>query len=185
MERRAGIDDRARTRAAAGVYAEGMPARGTPRLFSTPFDVEAEIAKHPTAIPPRDGRTPPKPKDWSHIPLLVTEGADYELCEEGKVELYGVEWPDTQLLNTLAAKRGWRDRLKYRNARERSVLEIIAAEQERVAYAFYGAAHRWSDDIDRWNADHPDHLFSLMEITTDWLNAQEKAIPRDELAGTH
>lgn len=155
------------------VYAEGKYAMGTPRLYSRPLDVQSIVAAR---SPEREEgitltSTQPSVSPFrDEHPILISQGADYHLYNEGKIQLWGPEWEDAKELSCEAQKENWPDKHTYIfDLRERAALEIIAADRMHIAYVFYGAAHDWSDNITDWNEEHPDEAFSLMEISPDCL----------------
>jgi REP element-mobilizing transposase RayT len=48
--------------------------------------------------------------------------------------------------------------------REKIVL-AKAAGQGACSFVVFGAAHDFREEIDAWNREHPDHMFTLVEIT--------------------
>lgn len=159
------------------VYAEGIIANNS-RLYSKPLDVDAIIMNHNTVPPP-----PPLPVTIAdkeaqitdqnrtmQLPLLIKGGADYELQAQGKLSLLAVEFQDVKDLTWEAQYEGWHDIRTYMfDRREDAALEIMVGNDDPGGFVFYGAAHDWRDNIDRWNEAHPDHAFSLIEMTPDCL----------------
>jgi hypothetical protein len=155
------------------LHTEGMMANNVERLFSKELDVEKIAALHRQMNQGQDRakkqRSSPK-ADRRNYPLLVEAGADYVLQAAGKLELKGIEWPDSYELSRIASKEDWADKMDYICAlRERAALEIIAAGRERIAYVFYGATHNWFRQITLWNHKHPNDRFSLIELLPDCM----------------
>ena len=50
--------------------------------------------------------------------------------------------------------------------RENYLLEEIVRRQDNgIVLTVYGGAHNWKDNIERWNSEHPNQSFNLIEIT--------------------
>lgn len=163
------------------VYAEGKCEMDLERKFSPALDAESIIKEkslradaEKTATPLEPSKEEPPQKNWDHLPLLVRMGADYHLEKEGKLTLKGIEWPDTHRLAIEAKARDWPDQYEYVfEKRERAALEIIATSRDRIAFVFFGAIHRWHRQIRIWNREHPNEIFSHMEIVPDCMYDNE------------
>ncbi len=91
--------------------------------------------------------------------------AVFKLSLEGKILVKGTEDREVNARAVEKAKQKNFDSPEVMDAREDVVLNIIAKDKAPYAIVVYGAKHAWKDNIDRWNAAHPDQKFSLTEIT--------------------
>lgn len=48
--------------------------------------------------------------------------------------------------------------------REDTLLETVSGQDKPYAVTVYGRGHNWKDNIERWNEEHPDKQFSLVEV---------------------
>lgn len=56
--------------------------------------------------------------------------------------------------------------IKIQEQRDDAVLEIASGSQSLCVVTVYGAAHSWKRNIiDKWNKEHPEQQYSLIEIT--------------------
>jgi len=60
------------------------------------------------------------------------------------------------------------------DGREDIVLELLAEGKEPLALTVYGSAHNFKDNIERWNALHPEMKFSLIEVDPEGIDEKQK-----------
>ena len=143
-----------------GVYAEGF-------VIENQKEIEEEIQelrKWDAACASSEEKSREKQKKCRELSQLKAEqfgptgdGVTYVLALEGKLEAYPAE--------SMAVRSGWLYDRIFKRERENYVLSLITQKFDPVAVTVYGAGHDFGDTIVKWNTEHPNKKFSLIEIT--------------------
>src|SRR3989338_680436 len=123
-----------------GVYAEGF-------VIENQKEIEEEIQelrKWDAACASSEEKSREKQKKCRELSQL-------------KVEAYPAE--------SMAVRSGWLYDRIFKRERENYVLSLITQKFDPVAVTVYGAGHDFGDTIVKWNTEHPNTKFSLIEIT--------------------
>jgi hypothetical protein len=85
----------------------------------------------------------------------------------GRVQIRGGEGEAYQRYWELKRKGIEEENLEWLifNAREEELLAHIIEDGEQVAYVIYGGLHDFSEEIEQWNAAHPEHQIGHIDIT--------------------
>lgn len=101
------------------------------------------------------------------------EGAALRSVLEGKLKPRFAETPTSMVAYNRFLETGVLGNDAY-NGREDIVLELVAEGKAPFALTVYGAAHDFKDNINRWNALHPEMKFSLIEVDPEGIDQKQK-----------
>jgi len=121
-----------------------------------------------------------------------TGGAVAKLHNEGRIEVFAAETYEAnlraQIANDQRMIKLYESVLsggtplgdielpsEVTDMREDVLLDFVFKSKDRTSVTVYGGAHDWTNNVQKWNREHPNSKYSLIVITPEAYKRQEEA----------